>query len=159
MKSKFRLYCYLLPLFFFLIAGLFLKILIDFETTFNSKLAGSFVVILLFLAIFVIYVELKDKIIAIKFEQTNIKIKRFCGIKKPVFINNLEIKGFQNSIVTTKYESYNYIYLIKGNKKVAKISNQYHDNFEELSEEIKKRYIDLGFVYTGFISEIKDIFN
>ena len=84
-------------------------------------------------------------------------INRFFGIKNPIFINNEEIKGFHNSIVTTKYGSYNYIYLVKGNKKIAKISDQYHKNFKELSNEIEKRYENLGFINSNFISELKDI--
>ncbi len=104
------------------------------------------------------WVELKDKIIAIKFEQNDIKINRFCGIKNPIFIDNKEIEGFYNSIVTTKNGSYNYIYVMKGNKKIAKISEQYHKNFNDLSSEIEKRYKNLGFINSNFISELKDMF-
>jgi len=69
------------------------------------------------------------------------------------------IDGFHNSIVETKYGSYDCIYLMSKHKKVAKISNQYHKNFDKLALEIKKKYKDLGYFNTGFISEIKDIFN
>jgi phosphorylcholine metabolism protein LicD len=103
------------------------------------------------------FIELKDKIIAIKFEENGIKINRFCGVKNPIFIDNKQIEGFHNSIVTTKYDRYNYIYLMKGNKKIAKISNQYHKNFEDLSREIEKKYKNLGFINSNFMSELKDM--
>lgn len=157
MESKFKIVSYFILLFLLFTTGLFIKILFDFTTTFNSKFAGIFVVILLFFVVFIIFIELNDKIIAIKFEQNDIKINRFCGIKNPVFIDNKEIEGFHNSIVTTKYGSYNYIYLMKGNKKIAKISDQYHKNFKELSSEIEKRYKNLGLINSNFISELKDI--
>ena len=48
---------------------------------------------------------------------------------------------------------------MKGNKKIAKISNQYHSNFKELKQEIENKYKDLGFIKSSFISEIKDLIN
>ncbi|MBX9808617.1 MAG: hypothetical protein K2X95_12590 [Flavobacteriaceae bacterium] len=145
-------------IFLFFTTGLFIKILFNFNTTFNSKFAGIFVISLLFFVIFIMFIELKDKIIAIKFEENGIKINRFCGIKNPTFIDNKQIDGFHNSIVTTKYDRYNYIYLMKGNKKIAKISNQYHKNFGDLSREVEKKYKNLGFINSNFISELKDMF-
>ncbi|MGL2964671.1 hypothetical protein ACSVH2_12685 [Flavobacterium sp. RSB2_4_14] len=47
---------------------------------------------------------------------------------------------------------------MRNNKKVAKVSNQYHKNFNELSIEINKQYKDLGYINTGIISEFKDFF-
>ena len=104
------------------------------------------------------FIELKDKIIAIKFDENGIKIKRFCGVNNATFIDDKQIDGFHNSIVTTKYDRYNYIYLMKGNKKIAKISNQYHVNFGDLSREIEKKYKNLGFINSNSISELKDMF-
>jgi glucan phosphoethanolaminetransferase (alkaline phosphatase superfamily) len=158
MKSKFKIGSYFFLLFLFLFIGLLIKILLDFTKTFNSKITGFFVVILLFFVVFIMLIELRDKIIAIKFEQNGITINRFLGIKKPVFINNKEINGFHNSIISTKNGRYNYIYLIKGNIKIAKISEQYHKNFIDLSAEIDKRYKNLGSIKTNLISELKDMF-
>jgi glucan phosphoethanolaminetransferase (alkaline phosphatase superfamily) len=158
MESKFKIVSYFILLFLFFSTGLLIKILFDFATTFNSKFAGSLVVLLLLFVVLIIFIELKDKIIAIKFEQNGIKINRFCGIKNPIFINNKEIDGFHNSIVTTRNGSYNYAYLMKGNKKIAKISEQYHKNFKELFSEIEKKYKNLGFINSNFISELKDMF-
>ncbi len=158
MKSKFKIGSYFTLIFLFFSTVLLIKILFDFDTTFNSKFAGSFVVLLLFFVVFIIFIELKDKIIAITFEQNSVIINRFCGLKNPVFFDDKEIEGFHKSIVTTKYGRYNYIYLMKGNKKIAKISNQYHKNFGDLSSEIEKRYKNLGFINSNLTSELKDMF-
>jgi phosphorylcholine metabolism protein LicD len=158
MASKFKISSYLILIFLFFTTGLFIKILFDFNTTFNSKIAGSFVMILLFFVVFLLFIELRDKVIAIKFEQNGLNINRFLGLKKTIFINNKEIKGFHKSIITTKNGRYNYIYLMKRNKKIAKISEQYHKNFNDLSSEIEKRYNNLGFTNTTLISELKDMF-
>ena len=79
-------------------------------------------------------------------------------------LNNLILTHVQNSLIKIrifKPEDNCKIYWdsIVQPKKHRKISNQYHKNFTELSIEIKKRYKDLGYINSGFISEIKDIFN
>lgn len=158
MKSKFKIDSYFTLLFFIFFIGFLIKILLDFKIVFNSKFAGSLVTILMFFVAFLIFIELKDKIIAVKFEENSIIINRFCGLKNSIFFDNKEIEGFRNSIITTKYGRYNYIYLMKGNKKIAKISEQYHKNFNDLSSEIEKRYKNLGFINSNLISELKDMF-
>lgn len=105
-----------------------------------------------------LFFEFRNKIIKVEFINNQFRINRFFGLTNTKIIDDKIIDGFYNSILETKYGSYNYIYLMSNNKKIIKISNQYHKNFKELSIEIKKRYIDLGYINSGFISEIKDIF-
>ena len=158
MQSKFKIVSFFVLLFILSATGLLINTLFNFSTTFNSKFAGIFVLVLLFFGILIGLIELKDKIIAIKFEQNGININRYFGVQNSVFINDKEIEGFYKSIVTTKYGSYNYLYLMKKNKKIAKISDQYHKNFRDLSCEIEKKYKNLGFINSNFISELKDMF-
>jgi phosphorylcholine metabolism protein LicD len=159
MKSKFKTISYFILTFFIFFIGFLVIILVDFKTVFNSKIAGSILVLLIFFSAFLIFIELKDKIIAIILEHNSVIINRFCGLTNPVFFYDKEIEGFHNSIVTTRrYGRYNYIYLMKGNKKIAKISNQYHKNFGDLSREIEKKYKNLGFINSNFMSELKDMF-
>ena len=159
MKSKFKIISYFFFCFFLISTTFYIRILINFKSTFNSFYAGFFVVALMLLVLLVCICELRDKIIEIEFINNQLKIKRFFGIGVVYFFDDKFFDGFYNSTVITKYGSYNYHYLMKEGKKVAEISNQYHKNFDELSEEIKKRYKYLGYINSGFISEIKDIFN
>ncbi|MFY8180993.1 MAG: hypothetical protein ACOVLG_04390 [Flavobacterium sp.] len=159
MKSNFRLIAYFIPLFLLISVGLFVNILFKFNSTFTSFLPGIFVVSLLFISIIVFFIEFRDKVIKVELINNQLKIHRFFGLMHIQTIDSNFIDGFHNSIVETKYGSYDYIYLMSKHKKVAKISNQYHKNFDELAIEIKKKYKDLGYFNTGFISEIKDIFN
>ena len=145
--------------FFLFLIGLFINTIINIETVFTSIYGGLFVVSLLFISIIMMFFEFRNKIIKIEFTINQLKIHRFFGLIHVQTIESNRIDGFHNSIVKTKYGIYNYIYLMNNHKKVAKISNQYHKNFTELSIEIKKRYKDLGYINSGFISEIKDIFN
>lgn len=159
MKSKFKI-SVLVPIFgFFLTSGLIIEIIfIIFKNAFTTSLAEILIVTLLFLLLFIFFTEIKQRILKITFEKNNFILNRFYGLGTSNKINDIEIEGFHKSILSTKYGRYNYIYLIKGNKKIAKISNQYHKNFGDLSREIEKRYKNLGFINSNFISELKDIF-
>lgn len=159
MKSKFKIVAYFIPIFLVFSVGLFFNVIFNFNSTFTSFYPGIFVISLLFIAIFICFVEFRDKIIKVEITINQLKIHRFFGLICTETIDDKIIDGFHNSIVETKYGSYDYIYLMSKHKKVAKISNQYHKNFDELAIEIKKKYKDLGDFNTGFISEIKDIFN
>lgn len=159
MKSKFKIISYFIPIFFLFLIGLFINTIINIETVFTSIYGGLFVVGLSFISIIMIFFEFKSKIVNVEFISSQFKINRFFGLRNSKIIDDKIIDGFHNSIVKTKYGSYDYIYLMSNNKKIVKISNQYHKNFIELSIEIKKRYKDLGYINSDFISEIKDIFN
>lgn len=159
MKSKFKIISYFIPLFFLFLIGLFINTIINFESVFTTTYGGLFVVGLLFISIIMMFFEFKSKIVNVEFIASQFKINRFFGLSNSKIIDDKIIDGFHNSIVKTKYGSYDYIYLMSNNKKIIKISNQYHKNFMQLSIEIKKRYKDLGQINSGFISEIKDIFN
>ena len=159
MKSKFKIISYFIPIFFLFLIGLLINLIINIKSAFTSNYGALFVISLLFFSIIMVFFEFRNKIINVEFINNQFKINRFFGLTNTKVINDKDIQGFYNSIVKTKYGYYDYIYLISNNKKVVKISNQYHKNFTELSMEIKKRYKDLGYINSGFISEIKDIFN
>jgi hypothetical protein len=159
MESKFKIISYFIPIFILFLIGLFINIIVNIKSAFTSIYGGLFVVSLLFFSILMLFFEFRNKIIKVEFINNQFKINSFFGLTNTKIIDDKIIDGFYNSILETKYGSYDYIYLMSNNKKIIKISNQYHKNFKELSEEIKIRYKDLGFVNTGFISEIKDIFN
>lgn len=158
MKSKFKLIAYFIPMLFLFFTGLFIHVIMNMKSTFNSVTVGYFVVSLMFLSIVMIFAELRDKVIRIELNKNQFIVTPFCGTLNTKIINNKDITGFYTTIVSTKYGSYDYLYLIKDSKKVAKISNQYHKNFDELSTEVKKKYKDLGFINSGLVSEFKDLF-
>ena len=159
MKSKFKIISYFIPILFLFSIVTLINVIINIKSAFTSIYGGLFVIIILAFSVFIIFFEFKSKIIEIEFLDNQIKINNFFGLTNTKIIDDKIINGFYNSIVKTKYGSYNYIYLTSNHKKIVKISDQYHKNFTELSIEIKKRYKDLGYINSGFISEIKDIFN
>lgn len=159
MKSKFKIISYFFPILFLFSVGVLINAIVNIKSGFTSIYGGLFVIIFLAFSVFMLFFEIRNKIIKIEFIYNQLIINRFFGLTNTEVLNNEIIEGFYNTILETKFGSYNHIYLISKHKKVAKISNQFHKNFDDLSDEIKKRYRDLGYINSGFISEIKDIFN
>lgn len=159
MKSRFKIISYFFPIFFLFLIGVLINLIINIKSAFTSIYGGLFVISLLFFSFILVFFEFRNKIIEVEFTKNQFKINRFFGLANTKIIDDKIIDGFYNSIVETKYGSYNYIYLMSNHKKIVKISDQYHKNFTELLIEIKKRYKDLGYINSGFVSEIKDIFN
>ena len=66
--------------------------------------------------------------------------------------------GFKTSIITSKGQQFEYLYLMKEENKIIKISETYHKNYEELKHEISKHAKDLGFENFSYLDELKEIF-
>ena len=159
MKSKFT-YFIILPIILILFLLTVIPIIaFNINTAFNSKVAGMFIVFLLIFTLFMFYTDSKQKIISVELKNNKMIINRFFGLNKSEEFLDNQIDGFNSSIVPTKSGSYNYIYIICKNKKIAKISDQYHKNINEMKSEIEKKYKYLGYKDSGIISELKDMFN
>ncbi|WP_413666502.1 hypothetical protein ACEN9X_18395 [Mucilaginibacter sp. Mucisp86] len=64
-------------------------------------------------------------------ENTIIRVRRFgFGLKKVYKFN--EIAGFSTYSISDKKNANEYLYLIAGDEKVAKLSTYYHQNYHEL---------------------------
>lgn len=107
--------------------------------------------------IYLVFGELRTKIIIIKIQPNEIIIKRFFGLKTEVYKNS-EINGWVISYLTAQGGTYEYLYLKKGKRKVIKISQFYHKNYFQLKKEIKGKFKDLGYEKFSFIDEFKEIF-
>ena len=159
MNSKFKIMSYFMTIFFLAYCAILVYFAINFGEGISSFNAAIFVNVSLLIGLIVVFFEIKHKVIKISFNNNYITIDRYFGLFNSIILKHSEITGFHNSEVSTRYGTYQYIYLMKGNKKIAKISNQYHSNFKELKQEIENKYKDLGFIKSSFISEIKDLIN
>jgi len=159
MKSRFTVGSYSIILAFICFTILTIISVYDFKTTFTSIYGGIFVVSLTSLVCLFSVFEMKNKIIKIEFINNQLKINRYFGIGNPIFIENNLIDGFYNCIAHNKKGTYEYIMIIKGNKKFAKIACDYYKNYEELKFEIHKKYKHLGSKNSNDITtELKDSF-
>jgi hypothetical protein len=69
-----------------------------------------------------------------------------------------DFNGFQTSIISSKSGRFEYLYFIKDNKKIIKISEAYHKNYFDLKEKISVDLKDLGEIQFSYIDEFKEIF-
>ncbi len=159
LKSKFTLRTLLIPCLIISFASISVFILITnlplkIEQIRWIDVYMSF--LFLYVWIFLVFGEFRNKIIVISLYNNEIKKKNYLGLKRKY--NYKDFDGYQTSILTAKGQSYEYLYFIKDNKKIIKISEYYHKNYFDLKNEISAHLFFLGEVKSSLIDEIKEIF-
>lgn len=155
MKSKFTFFS------IFLITGLTIVLVILFVSeASNSGLgvssfeAGIFVNTMLIFALLLVIRDMRKRLVQVNFGDDELSIRNYFGLGRLRRFRYDEIDGFQ----TSKLDSKNYLYILKGSNKIAVISEFHHSNYSILLAEAQDKLIDLGFIRTNMITEIKDIF-
>lgn len=105
---------------------------------------------------FLILGELRTKIILVTLNNNQIAIKNYSGLNRNYTFKDFD--GYHTSILTSKGENFEYLYLVKNGKKIIKISQAYHKNYGELKNEISKLSNNLGSIKFSYFDEIKEIF-
>jgi hypothetical protein len=67
-------------------------------------------------------------------------------------------EGFKTSKLSSRAGTYEYLYLLVGNKKTIKLSEFYHRNYSEIKTHLKKHVPDLGHERFNMVDEFKEIF-
>ena len=160
-KSKFSLW---VTMTFFVVVILsavnyliFSKILLadDSNISFGVLL---FIGILFFTWIWLVFGELRTKIIKVTIESKLLSIKKIGGIGRKVQYELDEFEGYKTCLLPSKYKTYEYLYLIKNGKKKMKISQFYHSNYSEMKIELRKSIKFLGQENFNYITELREIF-
>jgi hypothetical protein len=103
--------------------------------------------------------EWRTKIISLETGFDHFVVRRYFGLGKPNTYYFTDVEGYKTSILPAKGAEYEYLYLVSGGKKVAKLSQFYHKNYLELKDNI----VSLKIKYLGYEPyksgrEIKEIF-
>ena len=158
MKSRFNYRVYLIPFLICFFLGFGIIVLTEgllknnFEENKSQILQGVLFIIAFGL---ILFHQIKTKLVSIILAENNIEITDwFRKVNKFKFS---EITGFESRIEKGKFESFEYLYLIKNGKRIATISQTYHENYPELKNIIKQKFKNLGISKFGLISEIKEI--
>jgi hypothetical protein len=161
MRSKFKYTAYLVGLlaivFSFLLIGVFSR------NALNPNMPLGFFLIacmfFLFVWIWIFFGEVRTKAIAVNLEYDSLTVKRYLGLGIPKVYNLDKITGFKVSILSSRSGSYEYLYLIVGDRKIVKLSEFYHSNYKGLKSYIIAMEIkNLGFERFSNRQELKDIF-
>jgi len=157
-QSKFKLKVYFPLVLVIALTTLIIWNLVDFEKTFTSLGGGIFVVTLLIsLNLFIIVAILKTQYVALNNE--HITIKNFLGWGIDKQQDNIKTFGYYKSSFQYQGKVDNIIYIVKGNKKLAKLSDFYHLNFAEMEHFLENNLTYQGTVHTNIFSDFKSVIN
>jgi len=116
------------------------------------------IVFAILVLLWLIYGEMRNKIIRVTLEYDYLIIKRYYGLGAPETIYYANIDGFTISILPATNTAYEYLYLMKNGKKIGKLSEFYHKNYSDLKSELRTHIKDLGIIDYNSWQEVKDIF-
>lgn len=162
MKSKFSFWAYFVTG-FALMFSLVLLFCVTADIIWNNILPFYFYIIItaavLFVWCWLVLGELRKKVVAIETAYDRFVIKRYLAFGPSVTLYFDQVDGYKLSFLYATNTSYEYLYLMVGDKKIAKLSNYYHRNYTDLKESIITASIrDLGVEDYNSSRELKEIF-
>lgn len=160
MKSKLRFTAYLLAI------GCFFLTIIPIGLLFERVAKPDFSAVLILLMLFFVFIwiwlifgELRTKTVSVSFDEDRIIVRGYLGLGKFKVYHLSDISGFKTSVLSSRGGSYEYLYLMVGNKKIAKLSAFYHSNYKQVKGYLVSMNIKfIGVEYFSNRQELKDIF-
>ena len=127
----------------------------------KPALGGPVFLILLlsFTILWLIFGEIRTKMIKVIIDDQSISVSRFAGLAPKRKYLFSEISGCKTSFLQSSVGGNEYLYVMQDQKKVIKISDFYHKNYQELKEQVKLKTVDLGFEKFSYMDELKETFN
>ncbi len=117
-----------------------------------------FTCVCLFTWIWLILGELRTKAISAEINNDAITIANFFGLGSKRQFGLNEFDGFTTSAIESRNGSFEYLYLLKGDRKIVKLSEFYHKNYADLKKELWNKIKFLGERPFNLTVEIKEIF-
>mgnify|MGYP001037476933 CR=1 FL=1 len=108
--------------------------------------------------VWLLWGELRTKLITATLGQFQIAVKGFAGLGPEKIYPWRDLEGYKIAILPSEHGTYEYLYLFREGKKVVKLSEFYHQNYQELKNTIRQHCQDLGSESFSFWKEIKEIF-
>lgn len=105
-----------------------------------------------------IFGEFRTKMIVVEFGSDSISIKPYAGFGTAKLFRYDQLDGYSVSILDSINMAYEYLYFMQSGKKVGKISEYYHSNYEEMKAELNTKLKDLGIIEFRYWDEIKESF-
>ena len=157
MESKFKKTAYV-PI-VALIAALIITIshLVIFKRAFTAGLPGKLIYFIMGTVLLSLISKVRTKIVKVSFANNTITVKQVMGLGQEHRAWLSDISGFYTSAISGRHKKFDYVYIMQGNKKIAKLSNQYHANYPDLLTYARKNFKYLGYYNTNIITEITDL--
>lgn len=85
-------------------------------------------------------------------------VANYVGLGTKRIYNLSQFDGFETALLPSRYDTYEYLYLIENGKKVVKLSQFYHSNYADLKNALTGKVRNLGQKGFSYIQEFKEIF-
>jgi hypothetical protein len=119
-----------------------------------------FTVILIFPWLWIVFGELRTKVIRVEFGYDHVTVKRYLGLGPSKTYYFTDIEGYQTAILPSRGVSYEFLYLMSGGKKAVKISQFYHKNYDDLKAYVVSlKMKNLGVEPFSYGRELREIFD
>lgn len=159
MTSKFKYTAYISVLYLVFVVLIIFWHVSTFKSIFITIPGGKFVYIIAAIGVLSLYNSFRTKIVTVSFDDHTLTVRRYFGFGKPNKYYLNDVTGYFTSSVWGRYSRHEYIYIMVGNNKVAKLSAQYHSNFNEIRPYIQRRLVYLGTIQTNLITNLIDFTN
>ena len=159
MKSKFKYWTILVIVLFLFVTWVIPFIVLRIQEKGDFPTSAILVFFILgFMWIWLFLGELRTKAIQVKIEDEQITVKSFLGfgIKRSYPLS--EFDGMETALLPSKYDTYEYLYLVKNGKKLIKLSEFYHRNYPDLKEALLNKVPYMGEKDFTLLQELKEIF-
>lgn len=96
-------------------------------------------IVALFFVVMIIYIvlfEFRKKALKVKVDGKHVCTRNYLGLGKEREIALNDFDGFITSFLNSEYNSYEYLFLVKGRKRVYVISEYYHYNYFQIKNAI-----------------------
>ena len=103
-----------------------------------------FLAFLIFALIWIVFGELRTKIIKVRIEGDEVMVANYVGLETKRIYNLSQFDGFETALLPSRYYTYEYLYLIENGKKVVKLSQFYHSNYADLKNALTGKVRNLG---------------
>ena len=156
-KSKFKSRAYVPVV--ILIAALVITIvhLIMFKRLFMGSIPGKVVYFIMGTILFSYISKVRTKTAKVSFSDNVLTVRQVLGLGQKHQAWLADVTGYYTSTISSRYNHFNYIYIMQGKRKIAKISNQYHSNYNDMAAYVAANFRHLGNYRTTLLTEITDL--
>ena len=160
LHSKFKFWAFLPGVLLLPVTGLMAVIAMNVSDRPDMPRVGAylFFVFFLFIWVWLVFGELRTKIIKAAIDNTQITVSGFFGLGARKYYLLAQFDGFETALLPSRYDTYEYLYLMKNGKKIVKLSQFYHSNYAELKSDLTNKIKNLGRKKMNLLQEIKEIF-
>jgi hypothetical protein len=104
--------------------------------------------------LWLLFVEIRKRAIVVVLKGDEIFVSDWLGFKSSKTYHANEISGFETVNMSSRYRTYEYLFLIKGGVRIACISEYYHSNYADIKAKISETVFNLGERRFSFLKEL-----